>query len=550
MKKLLWISDFISSGYGMISSTLVNELLKHNLYEIHILSINSSADKKILMNKITDIVNIPEDRIYINDCDSDLRLLSESDKLINKSKDNYFLETVCGINKLHSIVNRIKPNIIFSINDNGILSNQINGLNNIHKKINCKIFGYLAIDCYNFREDFFKDLENYDKIITMTHFARQEVFNTKINVPIRVLNHAVNNNIFKNNDKLECRRKVLSKSLANKFIIFNSNTNCKRKRLDICLKAFSIFSKDKDDVVLILKCSLNKLNNLENKFDIENLIKEYSIESEKIIIDQNMYKSDVLSLLYNCADVGLNTTSGEGWGLTPCEMALCGIPQIIPNNTSYPEIFGNNYDYIRTKNMNHCSGRSICTDEEIKMDKYGYVTAILSFPTRIKDNSKHTYIENINLYPNCYNILISEFGDTFINEKNIDMGNNLFIKLNIKDIHLLKEVDHLIDDKIVQVLIQLGENGEFLKSNIPKEKIFNNSSRATFQVAERTLYSTYDQYNVTVKIPEIDDTVRLLNKYYYNRDLIEKDGEKCRDRILSKFRPEKICKDLINILEE
>ena len=550
MKKLLWISDFISSGYGMISSTLVNELIKINLYEIYILSINSCADKKILMKKIVDIVNIPEDRIYINDCDTDLRLLSESDKLINESKDNYFIETVCGINKLHSIVNKIRPNIIFSINDNGILTNQINGLDNIHKKFNCRIFGYLAIDCYNFREDFFKGLENYDKIITMTHFARQEVLNTKINVPIRVLNHAVNNNIFKKNDKLECRSKILDKSLANKFIILNSNMNCKRKRLDICLKAFSIFVKDKDDVILILKCSLNKLDNLENRFDIENLMKEYSIEPDKMIIDQNLYKSDVLSILYNCADVGLSTTSGEGWGLTPCEMALCGIPQIIPNNTSYPEIFGNNYDYIKTIKINHRSGRKDCTDEEIKMDKYGYATAILSFPTRIIDNSHHTYVENINQYPNCYNILISEFGDTFINEKNIDMGNNLFIKLNIKDIQFLNKIDHFIGDKIIQVLIQLGENGEFLKSNIPKEKFFNNSSRATFQVAEKTLYATYDQYNVSVKIPDVDDTVRLLNKYYYNRDLIARDGEKCRDRILSKFRPEKICQDLINILEE
>ena len=120
----------------------------------------------------------------------------------------------------------------------------------------------------------------------------------------------------------------------------------------------------------------------------------------------------------------------------------------------------------------------------------------------------------------------------------------------IKDIQFLNKIDHLIGDKIIQVLIQLGENGEFLKSNIPKEKFFNNSSRATFQVAEKTLYATYDQYNVSVKIPDVDDTVRLLNKYYYNRDLIARDGEKCRDRILSKFRPEKICQDLINILEE
>jgi glycosyltransferase involved in cell wall biosynthesis len=545
MKKLLWISDFLNSGYAMISNTLVHELLKTNLYEIYIFVINTSSNRDVVVNNILKNINIPKERIYINDFNKEIYEFNEENALIDKSKNNYITKIVCGANKIEEIVLKIKPNIIFTINDNGILSEQIDGLNNIHKKWKCKVFGYLAIDCSNFRENFFKKLEKYDVIITMTEFGKNELVKTNIKIPIKILNHAINNNIFKKINKNQCRLRLFNETIQNKFLILNSNVNINRKRLDICLKAFSQFCVDKDNVLLILKCLKSKT---KNSFDIDYLINKYSIDKNKVICIEKILDLNELGLLYNCVDIGINTTSGEGWGLIPCEMALCGIPQIVPNNTSYPEIFGSNFDYAKTNSINYISGRKKCT-REVKLNKNSFIVYLLSFPTKFKKEAKHTYVDNINIKPDCYNILISEFGDNYINETNINIGNNIIIQLNLNSISLLNKAKYLLKDKIFQVIVQFGEKSNFLKKNMVK-KIFDDLDRDTYQLFEEVIYGKFDNYNITVNVPEVNDIIRLLNKYYYDRKLLENDGEKCRNRILSKFRPEKICKDLIDILEE
>ena len=48
---------------------------------------------------------------------------------------------------------------------------------------------------------------------------------------------------------------------------------------------------------------------------------------------------DTLNTIYNCADVGVNTCKGEGWGLVNFEHAACRVAQVVPSHTSCKEIF-------------------------------------------------------------------------------------------------------------------------------------------------------------------------------------------------------------------
>ena len=48
---------------------------------------------------------------------------------------------------------------------------------------------------------------------------------------------------------------------------------------------------------------------------------------------------DMLNTIYNCADVGINTCKGEGWGLVNFEHAACRVAQVVPGHTSCKEIF-------------------------------------------------------------------------------------------------------------------------------------------------------------------------------------------------------------------
>jgi hypothetical protein len=55
----------------------------------------------------------------------------------------------------------------------------------------------------------------------------------------------------------------------------------------------------------------------------------------------NSVSEEFLNVIYNTADVGVNTSLGEGWGLVPFEQAACGIPQIVPDHSASTELFNN-----------------------------------------------------------------------------------------------------------------------------------------------------------------------------------------------------------------
>ena len=557
MKKLLWISDFVGSGYAMASNTILNELLKSNKYDIYILPINTMMDKKFLIEKIKSNLQIQEKKILY-----ELTASPDIAKTNNPLSSKYYYENIVGLFNIDRFVEKVRPDIIFSINDNGILSNHINTLNFNYRKWNGKMYGYLAIDCTNFRKDFFKCLNNYDKIIAMTEFGKNELIKSEFKRPLSVLNHPINNN-FQVLDKNKCRNELFGNILNNKFVILNTNIACKRKRHDITLKAFAEFCKDKDDVVLIFKCAYKNKNKLDvnSHFDMEKMTNRFVRDKNKVLFLEQHLDLDKLCKLFNCPDVGINTTSGEGWGLTPCEMALCGVPQIIPNNTSYPEIFGKNYDYIKTEEQSHSAGRNNISDDGVlykndTINPNSIVSFLVSYPTFVEDNSSHEFVEKLEIQKDCYNILLSEFGSNDLqnlNKSNVSL-NDLDIHLNLNNISLVEELYNtqkdLFKNKPIQIIIQLGKDGSFLiKNALGNKRIFESKNRTTYQLDSELLYGTYDQNGIKVHIPTIEDTVRILNKYYYNRDLLKKDGKKCRKEILSKFSPEKICNQLINILE-
>ena len=56
---------------------------------------------------------------------------------------------------------------------------------------------------------------------------------------------------------------------------------------------------------------------------------------------------EILNIIYNACDVGVNTCKGEGHGLVNHEHAACGVAQIVPNHTSCKEIFEGTGELIR-----------------------------------------------------------------------------------------------------------------------------------------------------------------------------------------------------------
>jgi glycosyltransferase involved in cell wall biosynthesis len=57
-----------------------------------------------------------------------------------------------------------------------------------------------------------------------------------------------------------------------------------------------------------------------------------------------------LNAIYNTADVHINTSEGEGWGLTSHEGAACNVPQIVPDHSACQELFA---DYATLIPVDH-----------------------------------------------------------------------------------------------------------------------------------------------------------------------------------------------------
>lgn len=133
------------------------------------------------------------------------------------------------------------------------------------------------------------------------------------------------------------------------FIVLNTNRNSYRKALDIAIRAFLICLKRSemaDDLRLMLNCRMD----ITEGYDILQLIE---IECLKLGLDMSrvvnhhvlqlpmpgLILDEMVNVLYNACDVGINTCVGEGFGLCNLEHAGLGAPQIVTDVGGLSDIF-------------------------------------------------------------------------------------------------------------------------------------------------------------------------------------------------------------------
>jgi glycosyltransferase involved in cell wall biosynthesis len=148
--------------------------------------------------------------------------------------------------------------------------------------------------------------------------------------------HGIDHAKFYPSDKGEARRQWGFPDDA--FIVLNVNTNQFRKRQDITIRAFARLAAAEPKALLVLHCMGG---NDKDGWDLAQLARLYGVQ-DKVICTHFSYPNlsdEQLRLLYNTADVQVNTGGGEGWGLCSSEGALCGVPQLVPDWSATREIW-------------------------------------------------------------------------------------------------------------------------------------------------------------------------------------------------------------------
>jgi D-inositol-3-phosphate glycosyltransferase len=121
--------------------------------------------------------------------------------------------------------------------------------------------------------------------------------------------------------------------------VLNANRNQPRKRIDVTMKGFAQFAAGKPPgVKLYLHMGIKDVG-----WNIPTFARLLGIDDRLIVsTDQGkmpFFTDEQLNLIYNACDVGVTTSSREGWGLVSFEHAATGAAQIVPRHSACAELW-------------------------------------------------------------------------------------------------------------------------------------------------------------------------------------------------------------------
>lgn len=190
------------------------------------------------------------------------------------------------------------------------------------------IIGAIAVDGKNFRGEWIKDLT---LAIFWTQFGLNEARIGGYAGPAKVIPLGVDQTMFYPVAREGALHRKKIDMLKDKFIVGNVNRNQWRKRWDLTLKYYSewVRSRNVKDAQLFLHTAPTGDDNV----NVFQLAKYYGITDQLALNQPEIFYGDTdedMRDTYNCFDVAISTTQGEGMGLTAMEAMACGVPCILP----------------------------------------------------------------------------------------------------------------------------------------------------------------------------------------------------------------------------
>ncbi len=248
-----------------------------------------------------------------------------------------------GFEQVAEFVTMNKPDICIIYNDMVVVTNIINELYKVADK-NFKIVVYIDQVYLHQKKDYIKLLnDRVDFVLAFTPYWEECVKGQGITLPTDYLQHGFNPMIHYPFPKELARRYYNVKN--DDIIVLNLNRNQPRKRWDICLQAFAEIVALHNDkpVKLLIATSADGAWNLFEVFERELKKRGLTLEDgmkHLIIIDNPQQLTDEdINILYNLADIGINTCDGEGFGLCNFQQAGIGTPQVVPYIGGFRDFF-------------------------------------------------------------------------------------------------------------------------------------------------------------------------------------------------------------------
>ncbi len=267
-----------------------------------------------------------------------------------------------GRYQAQTFIENYKPDIVFILNDLWAMEHYAPMLKQF--KNDLKIITYTPFDGVLRHHDLLQHFEVVDRFVVYKEFAAEmtkqsvaQLMKKKADFvfpEIEVIPHGVDTSIFypyspiqkepfSNEMRLKAKQTIFPNEpdLVDSFIVLNGNRPTERKRIDLTIRGFARFAKNKPKNVLlylhhglIRDCERDTIINTAKKYGIMTRLRLNPINTEKAYVDDEM-----MNTIYNSCDVGINTSMGEGWGLVSFEHAATGAAQIIPRHSGSEELW-------------------------------------------------------------------------------------------------------------------------------------------------------------------------------------------------------------------
>jgi glycosyltransferase involved in cell wall biosynthesis len=316
--RILWCSDLVTpTGFSRVAHSIIKNL--ENEFEIVGVGVNYHGDPHNYKFPI-----FPAS--------------------INMAKGPY------GANRIVDLINGQDFDILFILNDAWVINGYLQAIKaNVTKPLP-KIVVYFPVDSTEHDPEWYSNFDIVSRAVTYTKFGEWVVKDANPTIDVSVIPHGIDTEIFHKTHatrldaKIEFFAPYADKvgDLTNSFIVLNANRNQPRKKLDITMLGFAKFAKNKpEDVKLYMHTGM-----IDSSINVDKLATRYGISTRLIVSSSKKGVQNVsderLNTIYNIADVGINTSAGEGWGLTNVEHAVTGAVQLVPNHSACRELFINN----------------------------------------------------------------------------------------------------------------------------------------------------------------------------------------------------------------
>jgi hypothetical protein len=134
-------------------------------------------------------------------------------------------------------------------------------------------------------------------------------------------------------------------------------------------------------IATALQGGWNLLDIYERELKKRNVSMEVGMKHLIIIDNPQRITDEETNILYNVADIGINTCDGEGFGLCNFEQAAIGIPQIVPSIGGFIDFFDDSCAYLVDPILAYYvdSTRDAVAGEALLSDYMDFVEGIISY---------------------------------------------------------------------------------------------------------------------------------------------------------------------------